>query len=85
MYAFVYRLGRPVLRNGSREIRWVVEGVFGGSCHLAAVSAPVTAGGREGPGYGGGSGRLGLGGTAKHDTASEDGRLSTIVVGHLGL
>ena len=58
------------------RIRWIVEGVFGGSCHLAAVSAPVGAGHGE---------RFGLGGATEHNAAGEDSRLSAIVVGHLGL
>jgi len=57
------------------------------SCRLAAVNAPVGgAAGRKGLGNGGGSGRFGLDGTStEHNTAGEDGRLSTIVVGHLVL
>lgn len=58
-----------------------------GSCgHLAAVGAPAGAGGRKGLGDGGTSGRFRLYWTStEHDTASEDGGLSTIVVGDLGL
>ena len=85
MYAFVSRVGQPLLRNGGRDIRGIVEGVSRGWCHLAAVGAPVGAAGREGFGDGGGSRRFGLGGTTKHHTAGEDGRLSAIIVGHLGL
>lgn len=56
------------------------------SCHLATVHAPVGAAGRKGFGNGRGSGRFGFNrASTEHDTASEDGGLSTIVVGHLVL
>ena len=59
---------------------------IGGSCHLAAVHAPVGTAGRKGLGDGRRSRRFRFDGTStEHDTASEDGGLSTIVVGHLVL
>jgi hypothetical protein len=79
MYAFVSRLERPVLRNGSRGIRGIVEGVWW--CHLAAGRSPVGTAGRKRLGDGGGSGLYGT--STKHNTASEDSRLSAIVIGHL--
>jgi len=86
MYAFVSRLSGPVLRNGRSRDSWDRRrGMREGSCHLAAVSTPVGTGGRKGLGNGRGSGRFGLeGASAKHNTASKDSRLSTIVIGHLG-
>ena len=57
-----------------------------GSCHSAAVDAPVGAAGRKGLGDGRRSGRFGFdGASTEHDTTGEDGGLSTIVVGHLVL
>lgn len=50
------------------------------------MRAPAGTAGGKGLGDWGGSGRFGLDGdSAEHDTASEDSRLSTIVVGHLVL
>jgi len=72
-------------KRGSRY-SWDRRRGIGEWCHLAAVSAPVGAASRKGFGDGRGSGGFGrLGGTTEHDTAGEDGRLSAIIVGHLGL
>jgi len=53
------------------------------SCHLAAAGAPTGAGGGKWLGDGGGGGLRGT--STEHDTASEDGGLSAVVVCHLGL
>ena len=60
------------------------KGYLGESCHLAVEGTPAGAAGRKRVGDGGGSWRFGLeGASTEHDTAGEDGRLTTIVVRHL--
>ena len=77
------RVSTGVTGSQKREPRYSWDRRRGESCHLTAVGAPVGAGGRKGLDDGGCSGLCGT--STEHNAAGEDGGLSTIVVGHLGL